>query len=362
MTINSLGLDKAPADTKVCIAMSGGVDSSATAYMLKQEGYDVFGITMDLLQAPYATEKSSISDAGIVAEQLGIPHTYIDIKKDFFKKVVQYFSNTYQSGQTPSPCIMCNKEIKLGILAKKAIDMGADIIVTGHYADIRTTEDGVELFRGSDHEKDQSYFLFAVDKDVLQKLRCPLANYTKEQTREMAKKAGLSIHNKSDSQDICFVQNGKYAELIAQTSPNFQSREGNIINTEGKILGKHKGIIHYTIGQRRGLGVGGGDILYVLNIDAKNNTVVVGSHDELGQSEVLVTDVNWIATTPKPASIDLMVKLRSRQALVSAEVIFNQEDNSAIVKLKEPFYGVAKGQGCCFYNNDQVMGGGFIVK
>lgn len=361
MERNSLGIFKAPQDTKVCVAMSGGVDSSATAYMLKKEGYDVFGITMDLLDVPYRPDVSSIADAAIVAEKLNIPHNLIDLKKEFREQVVDYFTNAYLSGLTPSPCIMCNKDIKLGILANKAREMGADIIVTGHYADIKLTENGVELHRAKDLSRDQSYFLFAIDKSTLQMLRCPLSEYTKDQTRALAKEAGLEVHKKSDSQDICFVANGKYAELIKELTPHINMQEGDIVDTNGKILGRHKGIIYYTVGQRRGLGIGGDcGILYVLKIDAEKNQVIVGSKEELLQQKLLISNINWLGEE-RPESLELMVKLRSRQEAVKATVHF-LSDNRAEVMLHDEFYGIAAGQGCCFYQGTRVLGGGIICK
>ncbi|MDR1026786.1 MAG: tRNA 2-thiouridine(34) synthase MnmA [Lactobacillus sp.] len=346
--------------TKVCVAMSGGVDSSATAYMLKKEGYDVFGITMDLLDTPYKPELSSIQDAKLVADKIGIPHHFLDLRKDFYQYVVKYFSDSYLEGLTPSPCIMCNREIKLGILARKAIDLGADLIVTGHYADLRETPNGIELHRAKDLTRDQSYFLFAIEKDILQRLRCPLANYTKEQTRAIAAEIGLDIHKKSDSQDICFVSEGKYVELINKINPNLVLKQGDIVNKEGKVLGKHNGIINYTIGQRKGLGIGGGDPLYVCGIDAKNNQVIVGDKDDLFKNKLLINEINWLGED-KPKEINLKVKLRSRQNLIDAKVTF-LDNNMAEVSLKEPFAGIAPGQGCCFYQDTHVLGGGFIIK
>ena len=358
--LNSLGLNKRPQETKVCVAMSGGVDSSATACLLQEQGYEVFGLTMDLLQPPYAPEISSIADAALVAQKLGIEHHFVDFKTTFAQDVIGYFSQEYIAGRTPSPCIMCNKEIKLGALADKARALGADILVTGHYADVRLGEDGAELYRGTDLIRDQSYFLFAIEKKNLQMLRCPLAGYSKAQTREIAARAGLQIAQKSDSQDICFVSEGKYAELIGKLNPDFLSRPGKIVTQEGKVLGEHKGLINYTIGQRRGLGIGGGDILYVLSLDAVNNKVIVGSHSQLAKKTVQLRNVNWLGAE-KPQEMELMVKLRSRQESVSARVIFG-ENKTALVELHEEFYGVAPGQGCCFYAENRVMGGGFIEK
>ncbi len=360
MYVNSLGLAKPENKTRVCVAMSGGVDSSAAAYLLKKQGYDVFGLTMDLLAPPYLPQTSSISDAEVVARQLGIEHHFLDLRKEFAKKVIDYFASSYLKGLTPSPCIMCNKHIKLGILAEKAKTLGADIIVTGHYADIRMTTNGVELHRAKDLIKDQSYFLFAVDKHTLQMLRCPLAGMSKDETREIAKEAGLSVYKKSDSQDICFVSEGKYAELIRNINGKNIDLPGEIVNTDGKILGTHKGIINYTVGQRRGLGIGGGDILYVLKIDADNNRVIVGKKEELVKQKLTIDQINWLGEE-RPQEIKLNVKLRSRQEAVPASVCFTGE-KTAEVTLDDGFYGIAPGQGCCFYDDTRVLGGGFICK
>lgn len=361
MPENSLGVDKLPSQTKVCVAMSGGVDSSAAAVLLKQQGYDVFGLTMDLLQEPYCPHISSIKDAAVVAGQIGIEHHYMDLKKEFADRVVNYFTSSYLNGLTPSPCIMCNRHIKLGLLADKARELGADILVTGHYAKIEIAEHGVELHRGDDLKKDQSYFLFDIEKRNLEMLRCPLAHYTKDQTREIARQAGLQIYQKSDSQDICFVAEGKYVELIEKLHPDFNSCPGDIVTATGKVLGRHKGLIHYTVGQRRGLGIGGDvGILYVLKLDTKNNRLIVGAQEELKAQTVLIKNINWLGEE-KPAEIALMVKLRSRQNAVAARVRF-LEDDMAEVTLQEDFYGAAPGQGCCFYSGTRVLGGGFISK
>lgn len=357
----SLNFNKSPAQTRVCIAMSGGVDSSAAAVLLKRQGYDVFGLTMDLLDAPYRPLSSSVADAAKVAEQIGIEHHFIDFRRLFANKVVNYFTSSYLDGETPSPCILCNRHVKLGALADKARELGADLIVTGHYAEIKSGPAGMELHRGKDLQKDQSYFLFDIERRNLEMLRCPLAGFSKEQTRQIARDAGLEVSEKSDSQDICFVAEGKYAELIKKLRPEFQNEPGDIVNTAGKIIGRHKGLVNYTVGQRRGLGIGGDiGILYVLKLDTQNNRLIVGAKEELKRSKVIIRNVNWLGEK-QPRQISVMAKLRSRQEPVRAEVVF-LDNSMAEVNILTDFYGAAPGQGCCFYDGSRVLGGGFICK
>ncbi len=359
MELNSLGLNKTVEDTKVCIAMSGGVDSSVAAYLLKKQGYHVFGITMDLLQPPYATETSAVKDAIKIAEFLGIEHHILDLKKEFKTQVVDYFCQTYLDGETPSPCILCNRHIKLGILADEAKKFGADLIVTGHYAETKITPDGVELHKGKDPIRDQSYFLFDIKRENLQILRCPLSDFDKDETRKIAKEANLPIANKPDSQDICFVNEGKYAELIKNLNSDFENSPGDIVTIEGKIIGRHKGIINYTVGQRRGLNIGGGPIYYVVSIDPQNNQIIVGSAEQLFTKEVKIKDLNLLCKN-LPLSSDFTVKLRSRQREVPARIKFTK--NGASITLNEKFSAAAPGQGCCIYDGTKVVGGGFICK
>lgn len=358
MERNSLGLDKPASETKVCVAMSGGVDSSVAAYLLQKEGYRVFGLTMDLLEPPYAPAAPVIADAAKVAAVLGIEHRVLDLKKEFRRHVVDYFCETYLNGQTPSPCILCNRHIKLGILADEARKAGADLIVTGHYAEIKVTSDGAELHKGKDPIRDQSYFLFNISRENLQMLRCPLSAFDKTETRKIAAEAGLPVAQKSDSQDICFVAEGKYAQLIDKLRSDFENVPGNIITTDGKIIGRHKGIIHYTVGQRRGLNIGGGTVYYVIRLDAANNSVVVGTQEELFTREVRIEKLNLLCKETPPDGC-FTVKLRSRQKEVPAEVFFGKDE--ALLRLAEDFAAAAPGQGCCIYDGTRVVGGGFIV-
>ena len=242
------------------VAMSGGVDSTAAAILLQQQGYKVIGLTMELLKPPYMPQVESIRDAGKVAAKLGIEHHYLDYRELFADKVVDYFTESYVKGLTPSPCIMCNRFVKLGALADKARELGAEVLVTGHYAEVRQTPHGAELHRAKDLVRDQSYFLLGIEKRNLEMLRCPLAEMSKDETRDLLKAADIEIYQKADSQDICFVSNGKYVELIQKLRPDYALKKGDIVTSDGKVLGQHNGIINYTVGQRRGLGIGGGPI------------------------------------------------------------------------------------------------------
>ena len=354
-----LMIDKRPAETVVCVAMSGGVDSTAAAILLKEQGYKVIGLTMKLLRPPYQPAAESVRDAGTAAAKLGIEHHYLDFREAFADKVVRYFTESYVRGLTPSPCLMCNRFIKLGLLADKARELGADVLVTGHYADVRVGRYGAELHRAKDLVRDQSYFLFGIEKRNLDMLRCPLAEMSKEETRRVVQEAGLEIYKKADSQDICFVNKGKYVELIQKLKPDYLLKKGDIVTAGGQVLGQHNGIINYTVGQRRGLGIGGGPIWYVLRIDAVKNQVIVGAHEELKQTKVMIGDVNWLGEE-QPAEAEFEVKLRSRQNLVAAKVRF-LPGKQAEVTLLGDFYGAAAGQGCCFYQGSRVMGGGMIL-
>ncbi len=333
------------AKTNVAIALSGGVDSSLTAYILSKKGYNVHAFTLLL------TESENVA-ASKVAEFLKIPHTIIDLREQFQKEVIDYFLNSYEKGLTPSPCIVCNRKIKLGTLFDIAMEQGCEYLATGHYAKI---ENG-DLYK-VDNPKDQSYFLFNTKKENLEKIMFPLAEYTKDEVREMAKEANIPTHNKKDSQDVCFIANDYKDFLLGK----IKNPTGNFKTSDGKIIGKHEGIANYTVGQRRGLKLGGfANPLFVLEINAKNCDVIVGEQNELLKTLVKVENVNWLCDEIPTNNIEASVKLRSRHKEIPA-IITPSTNGGAEIELKEPASGVAPGQGACFYQDDKVIGGGFIT-
>ncbi len=342
---------------KIAVAMSGGVDSSAAVYLLKEAGFDVFGVTMRL---GGKKDEAYIDDAKKVADRLGVEHFVLDVRNEFKSQVIDYFANSYINGKTPSPCVFCNRYIKFGKLFEFSLKKGADLVVTGHYAKLDYENGEYELKRADDKTRDQSYFMALLTKEQIAKVRFPLAKYNKTEVREIAAKAGLDVANKKDSQDICFVEDDDYIKTLKNLRPDYEIKTGDIVDVKGNVLGKHKGIVHYTIGQRRGLGIGGGDPLFVVKIDAKKNQVIVGRPNDLLQKQVLLTGVSWLGRGEKPTSVRCYVKLRSRQAPVLATVYF--EGTGARVVLDEGFKGVAPGQIACFYDYDtsSVIGGGII--
>ena len=358
MTLNSLGLPKSPQQTKVCVAMSGGVDSSAAAAMLKKEGYDVFGITMDLLTPPYRPEHSSVADAAKVADKLGIPHCFLDLREKFAREVVDYFADSYLHGLTPSPCIMCNRHIKLGALADKARSLGADIIVTGHYADIRLTSHGVELHRAEDLRRDQSYFLFGISQFAKDRLIFPLGDKMKESVKKEAFEVMPwfgELEEYKDSQEICFVEKDYIHTL--KNELNIEQK-GAIRNLQGEQIGTHKGYMQYTIGKRKGLDIPLSlKAQYVVKIDALRNEIIVGDKDDLLKREIVAKSL-----TPRDLQGlkdgEYHIKIRFRSKAVRANLAFNGDEIRA--KLLEPVYGVAEGQGLVIYKDVVVLGGGFI--
>ena len=364
--MNSLGFNKQNKDTKVVIAMSGGVDSSVAATMLKKEGYDIIGITMKLYSQTKAKSSKSccagrdIEDAKKVAEQHDFPHITLDYQDKFFSGVIDNFIETYADGQTPVPCIQCNQTVKFRDLLNEAKAMNADTLVTGHY--VRRLEDksNVKLFKAKDASKDQSYFLFATLKDQLDYLRFPLGNYLKSEVRKMAENFKLEVSDKPDSQDICFVTSSSYRDLINKLKPELNI-EGNFLDSEGSILGKHKGIANYTIGQRRGLGVGGSKFpLYVVNIDKKNTQIFLGDQNLLKKTVISLDRVNWLDDSVSKTNLRCSAKIRSNQKEASG--LLNIDSNSAEFTFDEEINTTSPGQACVLYLGEQVLGGGWITK
>jgi tRNA-specific 2-thiouridylase len=367
--LNSLGINKAPEDTRVVVAMSGGVDSSVVAAMLKDQGYDVIGITLQLYDHGVAIQKKGaccagqdIHDARRVSEAVGIPHYVLDYESRFKDSVMEDFADSYIRGETPIPCVRCNQEVKFKDLLLTAKDLDADVLATGHYVRREGLADHAEMHRAVDPLKDQSYFLFATTQEQLNYLRFPLGGMVKEDVRKLAEKYGLTIANKPDSQDICFVPDGGYASVIERLRPG-AGEPGEIVHLDGRVLGEHKGIIYYTIGQRRGIGIGGGDPLYVIKLDPIKKQVIVGPKEALEISKVEIKELNWLGTSAIPEDgIDIKVKVRSTRPAEEAKLYQGQNDDEAYFLLKQPEYGVSSGQAAVFYDGGRLLGGGWITK
>lgn len=347
--------------------MSGGVDSSTVAAMLCAEGYKVIGITLQLYDHGAALAKKGaccagqdIYDAKMVADKLGIPHYVLDYESKFKQSVIEDFVDSYMRGETPLPCVRCNQSVKFKDLLKMAKDLGADALATGHY--VRKIEglEGPELHSAMDKSKDQSYFLFAITKDQLDFLYFPLGGYTKQETRELAAKFGLLTADKPDSQDICFVPDGDYARVITKAEPNAKEK-GKIVHIDGYTLGEHDGIINFTIGQRRGLGVSSKDPLYVIKIDPTTKDVYVGPESALAATEFVIKEVNWLKYFPLQQEVEVTAKIRSMRPGACARLSKISED-SAKIRLLASERAITPGQACVFYDNNRVLGGGWITR
>jgi tRNA-specific 2-thiouridylase len=373
--VNSLDLPNAPSATRVVVAMSGGVDSSVVAALLKREGYDVVGITLQLYNHGAAQHRKGaccagqdIHDARRVAEAIGIPHYVLDYEARFREAVISRFAESYIAGETPIPCVECNRSIKFRDLLDTARDLGADALATGHYVASRALPDGRRaLYRAADPDRDQSYFLYATTPAQLAMLRFPLGELPKEETRALARELGLTVADKADSQDICFVPQGRYTDVIERLQPG-AVRPGEIVHLDGRVLGRHDGIIHYTVGQRRGLKLAVGEPLYVVRLDAKAARVVVGPREALATRLIRLHDVNWLGDGPLdaigPEGREVAVRVRSTRTPRPA--LLHRRDASTTIELLAPEDGVSPGQACVIYDGDtaraRVLGGGTIAR
>lgn len=371
--LNSLGFAKPPAQTRVVVAMSGGVDSSVVAAQLAEEGYDVVGVTLQLYDHGAALAKKGaccagldIQDARRVAETMGFPHYVLDYENVFKDAVIDEFADSYLAGATPVPCIRCNERVKFKDLLETARDLEADCMATGHYIQRKTGPFGAELHAAADAVRDQSYFLFSTTPEQLDYLRFPLGHLTtKAETRALAARYGLPVADKPDSQDICFVPNGNYAAVIEKLRPG-AAEPGEIVDIAGRVLGTHKGVIHYTIGQRRGLGIGGlEDPLYVVRLDVDRKQVIVGPKEMLSTRMVPLREINWLGDAPFDSAKEWHVTVKVRSTRPPREAVIRPlSATTATVELLTPEEGISPGQACVFYDPEstRVLGGGWIWK
>ncbi len=360
---------------RVVVAMSGGVDSSVAAAIMKAAGHDVIGVTLQLYDHGTASGRKGaccagqdIHDARKVAEALDIPHYVLDYETRFAAKVIETFAESYVAGETPIPCVTCNNEIKFRDLLDTAKDLGADVLVTGHYVQRLDTDHGPVLARAADADRDQSYFLFGITKEQLASLWFPIGGMRKADVRELARAFNLPVADKSDSQDICFVPTGKYTDVIERLKPNALD-SGDIVHMDGRVLGRHEGIVHYTVGQRRGIKIPAAEPLYVVRLDASRNEVIVGPRSALTTTGLMLRNVNWLGEKPleslAASGLSLYVRMRSSQKLRLA--LLKIEQNGTVkVELHDGEEGVATGQACVFYADEgaegRVLGGGWIAK